>query len=170
MGSPEGGYVAISPSDLFLMPFQFVEGEDGGTTLVIAGEMEAAKVGRDAGTVVSHGGPLKDYVSFVDSLRAEGATVDPAGPVLQPFFVPEGRLLTVNGEDVQAFEFAGEVEADAIAETVSADGGSVGTSMAGWLAPPHFYQAGRLIVVYVGSESGVINMLQNIMGPQFAGK
>ena len=60
MGSPEGGYVAISPSDLFLMPFPFVEGEDGGTTLVIAGEMEAAEVGRDAGTVVSHGGPLKD--------------------------------------------------------------------------------------------------------------
>ena len=76
----------------------------------------------------------------------------------------------MNGEDVQAFEFAGEVEADAIAETVSADGGSVGTSMISWIAPPHSYKAGRLIVVYVGSEGGVINILQEIMGPQFAGR
>ena len=78
--------------------------------------------------------------------------------------------MAVNGEDVQAFEFAGEVEADAIAETVSADGGSVGTSMISWIAPPHFYKAGRLIVVYVGSEGGVINILQEIMGSQFAGR
>ena len=29
--------------------------------------------------IVSHGGPVKDYVSLVDNLRAAGATVDPAG-------------------------------------------------------------------------------------------
>jgi len=44
LGSPEGGYVAISPGDLLLLPFQFVEGEDGSITLVIAGELEAAKL------------------------------------------------------------------------------------------------------------------------------
>ena len=122
------------------------------------------------GTVVSHGGPVTGYVSLVDNLRAAGATVDPAGTISQPFFVPEGQLLTVNGEDIQAFEFASMVEADAIAETVSADGSSVGTSMIFWVAPPHFYKAGRLIVVYVGSDSGVINILQEIMGSQFAGR
>ncbi len=118
--------------------------------------------------MVSHGGPVTDYVSLVDSLRAAGATVDPAGTISQPFFVPEGQLLTVNGEGVQAFEFASEAEA--IAETVSADGSSVGTSMILWVAPPHFYKAGRLIVIYVGSDGGVINILQEIMGSQFAGR
>ena len=76
----------------------------------------------------------------------------------------------MNGDDAQAFQFAGEFEADAIAETVSADGSSVGTSMISWAAPPHFYKAGRLIVVYVGSEGGVINILREITGPQFAGR
>ena len=174
LGSPEGGYLSISPNDFYL-PFQFMEGEDGSITLVIAGfieapKIEAPKIGAAAGTVVSHGGPFTDYVSLVDNLRAAGAIVDPAGTISQPFFVPEGQLLTVNGEDVQAFEFASEVEADAIAETVSADGGSVGTSMISWVAPPHFYLAGRLIVVYVGSDSGVITMLEGIIGSQFAGR
>ena len=40
LGSPEGGYLSISPSDFYL-PFQFVEGEDGSITLVIAGFIEA---------------------------------------------------------------------------------------------------------------------------------
>ncbi len=79
-------------------------------------------------------------------------------------------MLTVNGEGVQAFEFASEVEAEAIAETVSKDGGSVGTSSIFWVAPPHFFKAGRLIVIYVGSDIGVINRLQEIMGSQFAGR
>ena len=44
LGSPEGGYAAISPGDFLLMPFQFVEGEDGSITLVIAGALEATKL------------------------------------------------------------------------------------------------------------------------------
>ena len=44
LASPEGGYVAISPNHLLSLPFQFVESEDGGITLVIAGEIEAAKL------------------------------------------------------------------------------------------------------------------------------
>jgi CubicO group peptidase (beta-lactamase class C family) len=45
VGSPEGGYLSISPSDFYL-PFQFVEGEDGSTTMVVAGgAIEAQKIG-----------------------------------------------------------------------------------------------------------------------------
>ena len=109
--------------------------------------------------IVSHGGPVKDYVGLVDNLRAAGATVDPAGTVSQPFFAPKGQLITVDEQDVQAFEFASAEEADAAVETVSADGSSVGTSMVGWLAPPHFYKAGKVIVIYVGRDSGVMSVL-----------
>ena len=119
--------------------------------------------------IVSHGGPVDDYVSLVDNLRAAGAAIEPAGSVSQPFFAPQGQVLTVTGEDVQAFEFASAEEADTVAETVSADGSSIGTSMVRWVAPPHFYKAGKLIVIYVGGDSDVINALQKAMGPQFAG-
>ena len=128
--------------------------------------------------IVSHGGPVKDYVSLVDNLRAAGATVDPAGTESADFLAPEKQLLTVNGEDIQAFEFGSAKEADAAAGGVSATGSSIVTTMADgteiasmilWVAPTHFYKAGKLIALYVGSEGDVIDVLQETMGPQFAG-
>ena len=128
--------------------------------------------------IVSHGGPVKDYVSLVDDLRAAGATVDPAGTGSADFFAPQGQLLTVNGERVETFEFATAEEADAAAGGVSANGLSIvmtmadGTqkaSMVDWVAPAHFYKAGRLIALYVGCDSDVIDVLQETMRPQFAG-
>jgi len=107
---------------------------------------------------------------LVDALRASDNTVALAGAISQPFFAPEGRVLSVNGEDVQTFEFASEAEADTVAETVSGDGGSIGTSMVGWIAPPHFYKSGSLIVIYVGSDTGVIAALEAAVGSQFAGR
>ena len=99
--------------------------------------------------IVSHGGPVNDYVSLVDNLRAAGATVDPAGTESADFLAPEKQLLTVNGEDIQAFEFGSAEEADAAAGGVSATGSSIVTTMADgtqmasmitWVAPqiPHF--------------------------------
>ena len=118
LAAPDGSYVGISGGDFLLQPFSFSQSEDGNISLNVAGAFDFPKMA--AG--------VKDFVSLVDNLRAAGAIVDPAGTVSQPFFDPEGQLLTVNGEDVQSFEFASEVEAAAIAESISADGGSVGTS------------------------------------------
>jgi len=128
--------------------------------------------------IVSHGGPVKDYVSLVDNLRAAGATVDPAGTESADFFAPQGQLLTVNGERVETFEFASAEEADAAAEGVSPTGSTIRSPMVDgtqtvtkvlWVAPPHYYKAGRLIALYVGSDNDVIDALQEAMGPQFAG-
>ena len=148
------------------------------TVTVIGGETSTLDLQSSA--AVSHGGPVTDYVSLVDNLRAAGATAEPAGTVSQPFFVPEGQLLTVNGERVETFEFANAEEANAVAKGVSASGSSIsrvdsesGMGVAAsvlWVAPPHFYKAGKLIVIYVGSDSGVISALQEAMGSQFAGR
>lgn len=118
---------------------------------------------------VSHGNEVTDYVSLVDALRAEGATVEPAGSVSQPFFSVEGQAVTVNGEQVQVFEFADAATVDAAAEDISPDGSSVGTSMMTWVAPPHFYKAGKLIVLYVGENEAVLTALESVLGEQIAG-
>jgi len=39
-----------------------------------------------------------------------------------------------------------------------------------WVAPPHFYKAGRIIVLYVGENAAVTEALDTVLGPQFAGK
>ncbi len=114
-------------------------------------------------------GIVSDYASLVNALRAAGAAVNPAGAVSQPFFAPQGQVLSVDGEDVQVFEFASAEEADTVSQSISADGSSIGTSMVGWVAPPRFYKAGQPSVICVGSDSGVISALQAAMGSQFAG-
>jgi hypothetical protein len=42
--------------------------------------------------------------------------------------------------------------------------------MVTWVAAPHFYKGGRLIVLYVGEDGGVIEVLDQVLGSQFAGR
>jgi hypothetical protein len=39
-----------------------------------------------------------------------------------------------------------------------------------WVAPPHFFQQGCVIVLYVGSDEEMISLLASVLGPQFAGQ
>jgi len=117
----------------------------------------------------SHSGPAEDYVGLIDELRANGAKVEPAGDISQPFFSVRGSALSVNGENVQVFEFEDDAAAKTEAETISPDGSSIGTSIVSWVATPHFYQKGRIIVLYVGTIQSVLNALEEILGTQIAG-
>ena len=121
-------------------------------------------------SVTSDSVPVTDYVSLVDNLRTAGATVEFVEEILQPFFSVKGNLIIVNGGHVQVFEYADSGSADTEAALVSPDGSSVGTTMMGWIAAPHFYKTGRLIVLYVGDNTAVINVLEAVIGSQFAGR
>ena len=110
-----------------------------------------------------------DYVSLIDSLRAAGATVEPAGEIEQPFFPVTGRVIKVNGGDVQVFEFADESAATDQAEHISPDGEFIGDFQVNWIDIPHLYKGGKLIVVYIGQENQVIVALEAVLGQQFVG-
>lgn len=56
-----------------------------------------------AGPTTSHGGPVEDYVSLVDALRAASTNVEPGGSVEQAFFTVTGQILKVNDKHVQVF-------------------------------------------------------------------
>ena len=113
---------------------------------------------------------VEDQVSFLSALRTSNATVVIGDPVMQDFFTPEGRSITVNGADVQVFEYEDSKAMEAEASLVSPDGSSVGTSMMMWVDKPHFYKAGRMIVLYVGSDQATQDLLEKILGSQFAGQ
>ena len=70
---------------------------------------------------------------------------------------------------MQVFEYVSEEEAIQEVMKVSADGSSVGTTMITWIDSPHFYQSGKIIVLYVGNTPEVIEILTEVLGPQFAG-
>ncbi len=110
------------------------------------------------------------YASLAAYLRAAGASVKPGGEVDQPFFPVTGKMLQVHGEDVQVFEFAAAAVADAQAARISPTGGTVGTTNVHWIGSPHFYKAGKLLVLYVGDNDKVLQALAAALGRQFAGR
>jgi len=125
----------------------------------------------------SHGGPVQDQVSLIDALRSKNLTVDISGGVSQPFLSPQsgttvrlsgGPLTTV--ADLQIFEYGSASAASADAHQIRADGSGNATTIVDWVAPPHLYLKGRVLVIYVGSDPAVLSLLQSLLGPQFAGR
>ncbi len=123
----------------------------------------------------SHGGPVQDQVSLIDALR-RSATVDISGTVAQPFLHPQsGTTVRLSGSalaapaDLELFEYASAVDAQADAHQIRADGSGAANTIVDWVAPPHFFLKGRVLVIYVGNDSAVVNLLRNLLGPQFAG-
>ncbi len=108
--------------------------------------------------------------SLVDALNAHGASVHLMDPLIGTALGDKEYGLTVNGENLQVYDYADASAAGAAAATVSKDGAQVDGTAMDWGADPHMYLAGHIIVVYIGSDQSVMDALSTVMGPQFAGK
>lgn len=139
------------------------------STASLLGGLYAAEVYSSA-PKTSHNRQVTDYVSLIDNLRVSGATVSPTGNISQPFFSVQGYIISVNDEQIQVFEYSDKDATEQDAKLVSLDGSSVGLSMILWVDTPHFYKTDKLIVIYIGDDSTINNILENLLGTQFAGK
>lgn len=86
-----------------------------------------------------------------------------------PFFSVNAQRLVVNDENVHVFVYADPAAAQADAALVAPSGSPIGTTQVSWVAPPRFYTRGQIIALYVGRKSIVIQVLDTILGPPFAG-
>lgn len=121
----------------------------------------------NTGTPESETATAMDYASFVTHLEETGFQVEETGVVSQPFTSAEGKTLTVNGDEMQVFEYSDQSSAEA---QVTAFKDYFDTTMIMWIAPPHFYQTGKIIVLYLGENAEIIQALEAIAGAQFAGQ
>lgn len=113
---------------------------------------------------------ISSVEDVVSALEAEGVSAEVAGGIEQVFFPVSGQIVTVNGQDVQLFQFQDEAAAESAAGTVDASGSAIGTTMVTWVGPPHFFRAGPVIALYVGSNEEVLAALNGVFGAQFAGR
>ena len=90
---------------------------------------------------------VEDKGGLIAALQASGGTVETGDSISQPFFTPAGSIIKVNGTDVQVFEYESVEAMESEASQVSADGGSIGTSMVAWMDTPHFYKTDKIIVL-----------------------
>lgn len=138
------------------------------TALLLVSIMVVA-CGAQPPTSGSQGGASTDSASLADKLRAAGAAVETGDEISQPFFSITGKVIKVNGQEIQVFEYGDAEAAKAEAALVSPEGTSVGTTMVSWVSSPHFYRADKMIVLYVGEEASILTLLEGALGPQFAG-
>jgi hypothetical protein len=122
--------------------------------------------------------PVTDYTALLHYLSDSGASIAEEGEIQQPFFDIEGRRVTVNESSIQVYEYTNAEAMESEASWVSSDGFSIRKEKEGniwevcsvnWIASPHFYKAGRIIVIYIGDNNSIINLLENALGKQFAG-
>lgn len=120
--------------------------------------------------IVSHGGPVKDQVSLIDTLRKTFPAIFPADTINQPFMSVPGTNLKLDGEaipTVQVYEYQDEAAAKKDASKIQPNGEIAGFQI-GWIAQPHFYQIGRIIVIYVGTDPAILFALESALGKPFA--
>ena len=113
---------------------------------------------------------VEDQNGLLSALNAAGATVEVGDSITKDFFSVEGQMVKVNGTDLQIFEYENAEAMEKDASQVAPNGGAIGTSMVSWIDAPHFYKAGRIIVLYVGSDQTVLDLLNKVIDPQFAGQ
>jgi hypothetical protein len=121
--------------------------------------------------------PVTDYTILLTYLRDSGASIVEEGAIQEPFFDIESRRVTVNDSTIEVYEYANVEAMETEATCVSPEGCSfrkgkgdiAEVCFVDWIATPHFYKAGRIIVFYCGDNDSIISLLENALGKQFAG-
>ena len=111
-------------------------------------------------------------------LRERGFAVEEVGEVSCPFFSGTALELVADGDDVETLEYADPAALIADAMRIQPDGRKIETQVGDNLAvtdiafnePPHYFRSEHMIVLYVGSEPGLLATLEEAFGPQFAGE
>ncbi len=115
------------------------------------------------------------YSNFVHQLHQKGVSTSPTKALNTDFFSGTAYGLVIYSERISVFEYDTNAAMQNDANNISSDGSTIrnqngGSAAVDWIAPPHFYKAGRLLVFYVGSNRYVTTLLQSILGSQFAGR
>jgi hypothetical protein len=116
-------------------------------------------------------GTVQDYATLIAALTAAGATAQPGQdhPPSIPFDA-SSRELWVNGSAyLSVYEYP--TAAAALAEASCFHGGqkrcpgASANTIIDYLAPPHLYLAGRILVLYAGTDSTTLQLLASVLGP-----
>ena len=95
-------------------------------------------------------------------LRATGATLELGDAVEQADLSVPGQILRINGEEVQIFSYDSAEALEAQASQLAEDGNPEDE--------PHYYKLGTMLVRYIGSDPGVRDLLEDVLGAQAAGQ
>jgi len=114
------------------------------------------------------GAEIGGRTELVQALESLGSTVEEAGAVDEPFFDVDATNLTVDGQNVQVFEFPDEASRETAADTINPSASQIGEIIPEWVDVPRFWSTGRVIVLYVGQDQTLIDRLTSVLGQPVA--
>jgi hypothetical protein len=104
---------------------------------------------------------------LVGSLEEAGMEVNIVGDVNQPLIPVSGRLMQVNGQEVQVYEFPNQAERQQVTDLLAREGFAIEGIVPG-VQDPHIWAQGRLLVIYIGQDQSTINTLNSFLGDRMA--
>ncbi len=115
--------------------------------------------------------PVMGRPEFLTALNQQGLEIVSSAPqdrLTQPLFsVPDDPML-VNGEVVHVYAYEQQGQANAEQVRITDNGVELNGQIVQLQGTPHFFRAGRLIVLYLGQDQTVLQALQNILGPEIS--
>lgn len=114
------------------------------------------------------------YEELVRNLENMGYTIE-AEDVEESILLGQRKWLTVDGsENISVYLYESNDEMEKDASYLSDDGFSYNNGKNAmdieWISHPHFYKSENMIILYVGENLEIIQVLEELVGPQFAGK
>jgi hypothetical protein len=116
-----------------------------------------------------------EYSALLNAFRSAKLTVYDGGATAQEqFLAVPGKKIFVEGQALEVYQYASAAAATHDSHNIDKDACLIhmiggGTKMVNWDQPPHLYKKDRLLVIYVGTDYNIINVLVAQLGPQFAG-
>jgi hypothetical protein len=115
-------------------------------------------------------GEIGTIDAFLQALQRQGLGVrlgDQLARESTPYFSVPARVVLVNGSHLNVFEYPSAEAAASHAALLTSEG-QFRTVLITWISTPRFYRRDRLIVLYVGCSSEIIEALSATIGPPFA--
>lgn len=136
----------------------------------VMADMDGMDMGGDSSGEHMHTG-LALLDELISVFEDAGATVSLAETLDQSFFTVEAQVVLINEiQALQVYEYPDEKSAMAEVALVAPSGSPIGTSQVSWMMPPHFYHSGHLVVIYIGADADTLELLDTVLGNQFAGQ
>lgn len=105
---------------------------------------------------------------LIKVLNLKGINLEKANEVNQPFFTVPGKVFVHNDENIQVFQYPSEESRKNESRLISNDGSVIGNNQIHWIDPPIIWAAGKLIVIYTGTNETIIGAIGALMGEPIA--
>lgn len=106
---------------------------------------------------------------FIVQLEKAGGKIKTIKKGSNTFLKGDATAININEEFINVYEYKNSNQMDADVKTIRSDGAIVGNAFIDWVSIPHIYKNGNIIVLYVGENKEIKDMIQKSVGNQFAG-